>query len=186
MDTPNLLTGRDAAFVKELEERSGQNVSLCYQCGNCTAGCPCSFVYDQPVSRIMRFAQLGQRTKALDSHSLWLCVGCQTCSTRCPNEIDVAAVMDALRQMAWKDGRTTEPRMPKFWASFLTSVRMFGRTWELGLMAHYMLRSARFFDQLDLIPRALPKDKLPFFPHRIKGAKHVARIFKRFEEERTK
>lgn len=186
MDTPNLLSGRDQAFIREVEERSGQKLSSCYQCGNCTAGCPCSFVYDQPVSRIMRFAQLGQREKVLNSHSLWLCVGCNTCSTRCPNNIDVAAVMDTLRHMAWEEGKVTEKRMTKFWDSFLKSVRIFGRTWELGLMGLYMTRSGRLWTDVDLLPRVLPKRKMPFLPHRIKGASHVARIFKRFEEERDK
>ncbi len=186
MDTPNLLTGRDAEFIRELEERSGEDLSRCYQCGNCTAGCPCSFVYDEPVSRIMRFAQLGQKDKALNCRSLWLCVGCSTCSTRCPNNIDVALVLDTLRHMAWEEKRLAEPRMPAFWNSFLTSVRMFGRTFELGLMAHYMLRTGRMLTDMDLLPRTLPKGKLAFTPHRIKGAAHVARIFKRFEEERTR
>jgi heterodisulfide reductase subunit C len=186
MDTPNLLTGRDTAFIKQLEERSGQNLSRCYQCGNCTAGCPCSFVYDQPTARIMRFSQLGQKEKALNCRSLWLCLGCSTCSTRCPNDIDVALIMDTLRHMAWEEKKVTDRRMVTFWNTFLASVRMFGRTYELGLMAHYVLRTGRVFTDLDLVPRVLPKGKLAFVPHRIQGAKHVARIFKRFEEERKK
>ena len=186
MDTPDLLAKRDTAFIRELEKRSGQKLSSCYQCGNCTAGCPCTFVYDQPVSRVMRFTQLGQKDKALDSHSLWLCLGCNTCSTRCPNKIDVAHVMDTLRHMAWEDGRVTEKRFVKFWNSFLKSVQIFGRTWELGLMGLYMLRSGRLLTDMDLLPRVMPKRKMTILPHRIKGAPHVARIFKRFEEERNK
>ena len=41
METINLETTRDEAFLREVEAESGQKVTNCYQCGNCTAGCPC-------------------------------------------------------------------------------------------------------------------------------------------------
>lgn len=50
-DAINLSRMRDAAFTAEVEAHSGQNVSTCYQCGNCTAGCPAGFVYDLQASQ---------------------------------------------------------------------------------------------------------------------------------------
>ena len=38
MNIINLTRDYDEDFVHRVEEESGQNVSLCYQCGNCTAG----------------------------------------------------------------------------------------------------------------------------------------------------
>ena len=52
---------QDNDFRAEVERRSGQSMVECYQCGNCTAGCPFDFAYDLPVSKIMRLVQLGQR-----------------------------------------------------------------------------------------------------------------------------
>ena len=54
-----------------MEALSGQNVSTCYQCGNCTAGCPAGLVYDRQVSQIMRAVQLGLRDEVLNSRSIW-------------------------------------------------------------------------------------------------------------------
>lgn len=132
METINLETTRDEAFLREVEAESGQKVTNCYQCGNCTAGCPCGPEYDLQVSQVMRAVQLGNKEMALSSRSLWLCVSCSTCTSRCPNNIDVAKVMDVLRHMAWKEGKTNYA-MASFWQSFLTTVRHFGRTYELGV-----------------------------------------------------
>ena len=68
MDSIN-LRARDEAFIRQVEEESGQNVSTCYQCGNCTAGCPCGPVYDLQVNQIMRAIQLGDKKTVLEAAS---------------------------------------------------------------------------------------------------------------------
>jgi heterodisulfide reductase subunit C len=75
-------------------------------------------------------------------------------------------------------------KVEKFWFSFLDTVRAFGRTWEIGTMALYMMRSLRVFTDLDLAPEALKKRKLGFRPHIVSwgGARAVNRIFKRYRE----
>ena len=182
-DAINLSRMRDAAFTAEVEAHSGQNVSTCYQCGNCTAGCPAGFVYDLQASQIMRAVQLGLKDMVLDSKSIWMCLSCSTCSQRCPNNMDVGGVMETLRHMARQEGRVTVPKVEKFWWSFLDTVRAFGRTYEIGTMALYMMRSMRVFTDLDLAPEALKKGKLGFKPHVLPhGAAPVARIFKRYKE----
>ncbi len=132
----------------------------------------------------MRGVQLGLKDQVLNSRSLWMCLSCSTCSLRCPNDIDVAAVMETLRHMARKEGRVTVPKVEKFWFSFLDTVRRFGRTYEIGTMALYMLRSMRVFTDVDLAPAALAKQKLGFKPHVTPngGAEAVGRILKRYEE----
>ena len=43
-DAIDLTRKRDRDFTAAVEAQSGQNVSTCYQCGNCSAGCPAGFV----------------------------------------------------------------------------------------------------------------------------------------------
>ena len=182
-DAINLNRLRDPAFTEEVDAHSGQKVSTCYQCGNCTAGCPAGFVYDMQVNQIMRAVQLGLKDATLDSRSIWMCLSCSTCSQRCPNNIDVAGVMETLRHMARKEGRVTVPKVEKFWFSFLDTVRTFGRTHEIGTMALYMMRSLRVFTDVDLAPEALKKGKLGLKPHILPGgAGPVTRIFTRYKE----
>ena len=175
---------RDPAFTRDVERESGQDITTCYQCGNCTAGCPAGFVYDRQVNQIMRGIQLGLKDQVLSSNSIWFCLGCSMCSLRCPNNIDVAAVMETLRHMARREGHVTVPRVEKFWFSFLDTVRAFGRTYEIGTMALYMLRSLRLTTDVDLAPKALKLGKLPFIPHikSDKAAQATCRIMERYRE----
>lgn len=181
----SLSRARDPAFTREVEKHSGQDVSTCYQCGNCTAGCPAGFVYDRQVSQIMRAVQLGLKEQALGCESIWFCLSCSMCTLRCPNNIDVAAIMETLRHMARHEGRVAVPRVEKFWFSFLDTVRAFGRTYEIGTMAIYMLRSMRLTTDLDLAPAALKLHKLPFIPHVAPdhGAAAVGRIMERYRKK---
>ncbi|HWQ61329.1 MAG TPA: 4Fe-4S dicluster domain-containing protein [Negativicutes bacterium] len=183
MNIINLSTDYDGPFVAAVEEASGQKVSLCYQCGNCTAGCPYTFAYDIPVSQIMRFVQAGQKQTVLSCKSIWLCATCESCTTRCPNNIDVACVMDVLRHMARREGLASVPRVKTFWDAFLNSVRAHGRVFELGLTVEYVAKTGRFWTDMDLAPKIFPKGKLGLMPHDIQGKKHVARIFERYERE---
>ena len=174
----------DRQFINQVEEASGQKVSRCYQCGNCTASCAYSYVYDYPVSQIMRLVQLGQREVVLKSRSIWLCATCQACTTRCPNNLDVARIMETLRIMSRESKTVCEGDIKIFYDEFLRSVKTFGRVFETALLPVYNLRAKKLFTDLDLAPRVLRKGKLAFLPPRVKGRKQVAEIFNRFEAQR--
>lgn len=183
MDIIQMDQSTDTEFICEVERESGQNLSLCYQCGKCTAGCPYTTFYDIPVSQIMRYLQAGQKETVLSCRSIWLCATCESCTTRCPNGIDVAHVMDVLRHMARKAGYTPEPQVKTFWDSFLQSVQRHGRVFEMGLMAKYMTKTGRIFTDADLSVKVIPKGKLAFRPHDIVGKNQIDEIFKRYNEE---
>ncbi len=95
--SPDKIRGEFAARVAEI---SGQSVRLCYQCGMCSAGCPMTFVMDPLPRQVMRLVQLGLAEDLEDSETPWLCASCFTCSVRCPRGIDVARVMEAIRQLS--------------------------------------------------------------------------------------
>ena len=85
-------------FINTIEDISGTNVYLCYQCGKCSAGCAFSHEMDKTVNQIINFIQMGQEEKVLSSKSPWVCSSCLTCTVRCPREVDIAAVMEAVRE----------------------------------------------------------------------------------------
>ncbi len=169
-------------FPAEILEATGQDVARCYQCGNCTAGCPYTEFFDYPVSQIMRMIQTGQREKVLGSKAIWLCATCETCSTRCPCEIDVADVMDGLRNIAYREKRFTENDIRTFYESFLKSLKNHGRIFELEIIARYNLKSGHLLTDADLGPKVMKQ--LHFLPKRIKGRDNVARIINRFMEKK--
>ena len=81
------------------DDLSGQHVSLCKQCGSCTAACPNIEEMDLSPREMMHLAQLGSLEEILESQSIWVCSSCLQCSARCPRGIDIARVMEALRAM---------------------------------------------------------------------------------------
>ena len=101
---PPLELNRNLA--REIQEKCGEDVNRCYQCLKCSAGCPMTFAMDLPPSQIMRLVQLGQEDLLLASKTIWVCVTCNTCSIRCPNDIDIAMVIDSLRERALEKNRT--------------------------------------------------------------------------------
>jgi len=86
-------------LVKKVEELSGENVFSCYQCGKCSAGCPSVAFMELLPNQVMRLLQFGQVERILQSNTHWVCASCFVCSTRCPKGIDIAAIMEALRQV---------------------------------------------------------------------------------------
>lgn len=86
-------------FVTKVEELSGQNLLVCYQCGKCSAGCPAVQEMDILPNQIIRFAQLGLKEELLASKAIWVCASCMTCNVRCPKGINIAEVIEAIRQI---------------------------------------------------------------------------------------
>jgi heterodisulfide reductase subunit C len=86
-------------FVGKVEELSGQNLLACYQCGKCSAGCPAVSEMDILPNQIIRYAQLGFKDELMRSKSIWICASCFTCNARCPKGINIAEVIEAIRQI---------------------------------------------------------------------------------------
>jgi heterodisulfide reductase subunit C len=87
------------SFVTKVEEISGQNLLACYQCGKCSAGCPAVSEMDILPNQIIRYAQLGFKDELMKSKSIWICASCFTCNARCPKGINIAEVIEAIRQI---------------------------------------------------------------------------------------
>ncbi len=79
-------------------------VKSCYQCGTCAGGCPVFKQYNKFNPRkIMEKLLLGEFSeKIFDEQRIWYCTACYTCSTRCPQGIDVGHVIVEMKNMAAK------------------------------------------------------------------------------------
>ncbi|MBI4495472.1 MAG: 4Fe-4S dicluster domain-containing protein [Deltaproteobacteria bacterium] len=160
-----------------IPERKGA-VQECYQCQRCTAGCPVAFAMDYKPNQIVQLVSLGLEERALASRTIWICASCYTCGTRCPNDIDIARVMDELRQRALREGvPPAEKEVPLFHAAFLDSIRAHGRVHEIGLIARYKMKTGKFFEDLKLGWKMFAKGKLKLRPSRVKRKREIAEFF---------
>jgi heterodisulfide reductase subunit C2 len=153
-----------------VNEHTGVSVARCYQCGKCSAGCPAAQEMDLPPSVLLRYLQTGTSAadeKVLGSYTIWLCLSCHACITRCPMEVDLPVVMDVLRTESLRR-KLIHPRAKKivaFHRSFLNTIRRFGRLWEVGLVAEYKLRTWNLLQDVALVPAMLRRGKLSLVPH---------------------
>ncbi|MBU2008279.1 MAG: 4Fe-4S dicluster domain-containing protein [Chloroflexi bacterium] len=158
-------------FRRELETESGERVSSCIQCGKCSGSCPVFAIMDLGPRRLMRAVQLGLREEALGSNTLWLCLFCMTCSSRCPMKIDVARVIETLRHRAIKEGvRPADREIALFHRLFLAEIEALGRAYELGLGGAYGLLTLRPWTNLREFGAMLRRGKVPFIPERAAGS----------------
>lgn len=165
-------------FLNEVEKSSGQDISSCFFCQKCTAGCPVAEFMDYPPSTIHRLLQLGLNNEVLKSRSIWLCAGCEVCGARCPNNIDIAKVMDALKQIVEKKGlKGGEKRIQVMHRVFLSGVGKRGRMHELSLIRDMRLKSGGLFKDMKLGINMFLKGKLSLFPDKVKNIKPVKQLF---------
>ena len=170
LTTPKGSEKVDASFAVEVMERSQADLERCYQCQACSSGCPVAFAFDYAPHRLLRMVQFGLKDLVLDSQTIWLCASCETCATRCPNDIEIVQVMDTLRGIALREGRTAQTKLPLFHNTFLDGIRQNGRIHELTLIIKYTFASGDVFRVKKLMKDALlgakmfAKDKLIILP----------------------
>ncbi|MBN2574243.1 MAG: 4Fe-4S dicluster domain-containing protein [Deltaproteobacteria bacterium] len=170
-----------AARLKEVGE---VDVADCYQCGKCTAGCPAAEEMDVAPSQILRLLQTESpkhEKRALESMSIWLCIGCETCVTRCPQEVDLPRAMDILRQesLARNVANRAADDIVAFHKAFLHSIERSGRVFEFGMIGDYKLRTGHLFQDLGAAPSMFLKGKMSLLPHGGGSKREVGRMFAR-------
>jgi len=108
-------------------EPGGENIKRCFSCGTCTAGCPVREVTDRyNPRRIIRMALLGMKKEVLSSQFIWLCSSCYTCFERCPQNVRIPELMNALKNIAVREGY-----LPAAMKSQIDLLSSFGRLLEI-------------------------------------------------------
>lgn len=181
-DEPKGLKGR-------VIQATGVNITECYQCGKCTAGCPLNEDMDIMPNQVLRMLQLelpGYEEKILKSMSIWLCLACDQCYSRCPQEVLLSKVMDFLRQEAIRQNivNPNAKDILKFHESFLSSIEKHGKLHELGLTASYKLKTMNLMQDITVAPGMLSKGKLSLFPHKVKNQKAIQKIFNKTQHKK--
>lgn len=176
------MSHNNKGYISEIKEHTAVNVNRCYQCGKCSAGCAVADEMDYPPSMVMRMLQTGEDEnyqKLLNSESIWLCISCQNCLTRCPMEIDIPQLMDYMRQKSYNKKSTNKnaKNIIAFHKSFLDSVKYTGRLYEIGLVAGYKTRTFNILQDLNVAPKMFLKGKLPIFPEMVSDKKQLSSIF---------
>ena len=139
----------DLEFLKGVEEKGPFSVSACFQCRKCTNGCPATFAMDYYPDEIIRFVMMEQAAKVLSSKTIWVCASCETCTTRCPNDVKIAELMDCLKEMSIQKGiKAGDGTVRTFHETFLNNIKGRGRTFEGAMLPVFMLKSSAGMSRL--------------------------------------
>jgi heterodisulfide reductase subunit C len=106
--TPKVSVDRTAHFPQAADG----NVRLCLTCSECTNCCPVFYersVFDPQAT--VRMVNLGLTDELLRSPSIWLCIGCGSCSRACTQTVKAREIIARLRFMAI-DGGYVNPQLP--------------------------------------------------------------------------
>ncbi|MDH7476781.1 MAG: 4Fe-4S dicluster domain-containing protein [Candidatus Bathyarchaeota archaeon] len=111
-------------FSKEITSRlGGETITFCYQCGTCASSCPVAKITEKFNPReVIRLALLGMRDEVLSGDAIWLCSSCYNCQERCPQKVEIADVIYALRNIAIREGH-----VPNIYSEFAAGLMSEGR-----------------------------------------------------------
>lgn len=188
----------DYRFLDIIEASGPFYTSACYQCRKCSNGCPVTFAMDLLPDELIRLVIVGQRQTVLASKTIWVCAACETCTTRCPNGVKIAELMDCLKETAVQAGvPSPQPQILALHTAFLNDVKRWGRVFETAFLPEYLLRSGELLrkwqtgtwrTEMKLSWQMIRKKRFPIRPKTIKGKNEVRNILdhqKRFAKNRN-
>lgn len=164
--------------VLDADENLGDDFHRCFHCRCCGSGCPFIEAMDRPPNAVIRLLQFGLLQEALRSKTIWVCVACNTCAMECPMAIDIAALMDRLRQLALKKNiAAAEPDVLEFHRTVLDSIARYGRAHKLDIMMRYKLTTRHWLQDLQVGLRMLAKRKLDLLPSRVRRIEEIKALY---------
>ena len=155
----------------------------CFQCNRCTGGCPLLPAMDLSPAQLVHHMLLEQWDPVLESGAIWACVHCETCTARCPQEVNISELLQAARVIAWRSGKVS-PSQPiaAYFASFLENLYLYGRSAELPLTIICKLKSEDYFRDFTLGLRLIARGRLNFFS-RPRGGALYRRLYERVSQK---
>lgn len=175
---PIVLGDEKKGLKNALQKHSQTNCMRCLQCRSCSSGCPFYSAMDLGPHKIVRLLHFGQFQQALESSTIWICVGCDTCASNCPMAIDIPAIMDVLRQYALdRNIKNPMPEIVQLHNEILDSIHRYGRTHKLEIMLRYKVKKRAWFEDMDVGLKMLSKRKLHLLPSKVRGQAEIQEMF---------
>jgi heterodisulfide reductase subunit C len=183
------LTKESRRFCRGVQDLTGENVDLCYQCRKCSLGCPTAYEMSLKPHEMMRAIQLGLEEEVFESGIIWMCISCETCNTRCPQNINIVRVIDGLRELVMS-GRVNYfnpyPEIPAMYRLFLKLIQRYGWVYDVGLISILNLKMVDPFKDIDIEWPLAMKGRRKLLPRKSGGVDELRRIvskIRHMEEE---
>jgi heterodisulfide reductase subunit C len=179
------VTDADLRQAAQIAQDADVDFDDCYQCGKCTAGCPMAHEMDLVPRQVIRLLQLGFAEQVLTAKSPWVCANCLVCSARCPQGVDIDAIMLTVRRTAKKQGRRPVRETDIFDDAFVGNIRSFGKSNEAILAAKYNLLSGHLMQDVLNAPRMAARGMIGPKIHSVRDRAAVRRLVDRCLTDNT-
>lgn len=169
----------DSRFKKLVAAQLGRlDLVNCFQCGVCSGSCPTADRMEYGPRRLMQMMRLGMTEKVLSSPDIWFCVSCYSCTARCPQGIEVADVMSALRNLSIAYGLAKD-KEAIFSQVFVGTLQRYGRMYEPEVLLRFYTAQANLagiLKQAGLGLTMFRKGKIGLRPDRIENPAELKEI----------
>ncbi len=175
---------RSQADIDAICQDSGVDLKDCYQCGKCSAGCPIASEADMTPRQIIRNLQLGLVDPVLKAKMPWYCVECGVCLVRCPQQVDLPALNEAICRLAMRKRSVSVREGERFMNIFLDNVQRKGVSDEAMLAGRFNMETGHFMQDVLSAPKMMKRGLLSFTEkgHVVEGADEVKRIVRACRE----
>lgn len=177
---------RGSKFLEEVMEATpgGERIVHCLQCGTCGGSCPNGPDMQYTTRTILAMINADRREEVLTANTMWFCVSCYACTSRCPQNIPITDIMYALKRIAIAEGKYKDTDAPALAKTFTDMVEKYGRSFELGLASRFYLFN-KPLAMLKMGPMGLSmftKGRMALIPTKIKRLEQLQAIIKKARE----
>jgi heterodisulfide reductase subunit C len=175
-----------SAFLQEVIDNTpgGERIVHCLQCGSCGGSCPNGADMEYTPRTLFAMINAGQRDKVLSANTMWCCVSCYFCTTRCPQKIPITEIMYCLKRLAIRDRLYKDTDAPALARTFTDLLDRYGRSFELGLASRFYLFN-KPLAMLRMGPlgwRMLTRGRMALLPTKIKNLDQLQAIIRKARE----
>ena len=130
-----------SSFLREVirETPDGGRIVHCLQCGSCGGSCPNGPDMQYTPRTLFAVINANKRTEVLSCNTMWSCVSCYLCTTRCPQKIPITDIMYCLKRLAIREGLAKDTDAPALAKTFTSLLDRYGRSFDVGLASRFYL-----------------------------------------------
>lgn len=177
---------KGSKFLKEIlaDAPGGERIVHCLQCGSCGGSCPNGADMQYTPRAVFALINANEREKVLTSNTMWCCVSCYFCTTRCPQNIPITEIMYALKRLSIAEGLARDTDAPALAKTFTDMVEKFGRSFELGLASKFYLlnKPLAMLKMGPLGMKMFTRGRMSLLPTKIRQVDQLQAIIKKARE----
>ena len=180
------IAEKKGTFLEEVIEDTpgGERIVHCLQCGSCGGSCPSGADMEYTPRALFALINAGERDTVLAANTMWACVSCYFCTTRCPQNIPITDVMYALKRVSIAERRYKNTDAPALAKTFTDFVDKYGRSYEAGLATGYHLlhRPLGVVKMMPMGMQMFARGRMAILPTKIRQIGQLQAIIKKAKE----